>query len=259
MSARYLIRLDDACPTMAHHNWTRLEEIFDSLKIKPIVAIVPDNQDPALQVEVEDPAYWERVRRWQLKGWTIALHGYQHVFHEVDSSKLVLPFYDRSEFAGLSLMDQAHKVRAGWDICKSRGVTPTAWIAPAHCFDSTTLQALIEETPIRVISDGIAMSPYCSHGFLWLPQQLWSFTTRHFGLWTVCLHPNSMKQSEIDDLFVKLASPYYRQRIVAVDHIEKTTRGLSLLDRLYATYFWNHGRIIRKLISMRRWLKQVEK
>ena len=242
---------------MAHANWSRLEALFDSLQIKPLVAVVPDNRDPVLQVDAADSGFWDRVRGWQAKDWTIALHGYQHVFHPVDRKHLILPFYDRSEFAGLSLTEQAGKLRAAWALCQSHGVTPTAWIAPAHCFDRTTLQALQRETPIRVISDGIALNPYYDDGFYWLPQQLWSLEPRQSGLWTVCLHPNSMSQADIDHLAKQLTSPYYRNRIFAADDIEGSLRSRSLRDRLYALYFWNRGRIFSALLPVRDWLKRV--
>lgn len=242
---------------MDHANWSRLEELFDSLQIKPLVAVVPDNRDPVLQVDDADSCFWGRVRGWQAKGWTIAMHGYQHVFHSVDRRHLILPFYDRSEFAGLPLTEQAGKLRAAWALCQSHGVTPTAWIAPAHCFDRTTLRALLQETSIRVISDGIALNPYCDNGFYWLPQQLWSLEPRQSGLWTVCLHPNCMSDADIDHLAKQLTSPYFQKRIVAADDIERSPRRRSLLDRLYALYFWNRGRVFSALLLVRDWLKRV--
>jgi len=241
---------------MAHANWSLLERMFDQLGIKPLVAVVPENHDPVLEVDDEDSDFWQRIRNWQAKGWCIAMHGYQHVFNAVDRRKLVLPFYDRSEFAGLSLSEQADKIRAAWAVFQSHGITPTVWIAPAHCFDHLTMKALLQETPIRVISDGIALNPYHVDGFLWLPQQLWALKPRPFGLWTVCLHPNSMSQSDIDQLAAQLASPYYRERITAVDDVARCMRQRNLVDRLYAVYFWNRGRVFSMLNTVRGWIRR---
>ena len=47
-SAKYLIRMDDACPTLKSSNWDYLESLFDDLNIKPIVAVIPDNVDESL-------------------------------------------------------------------------------------------------------------------------------------------------------------------------------------------------------------------
>ena len=110
MSARYLLRLDDACAGMNRQRWTQVEQLLDELAIRPIVAIVPDNRDPELDHGQPIDDVWARARAWQEKGWAIALHGYQHVMHPVTTPQY-LPFHDRSEFVGLSLDEQAGKIR----------------------------------------------------------------------------------------------------------------------------------------------------
>ena len=49
MKPTYILRLDDACPTFDRSQWFRIEKILDQLKLVPIVAVVPDNQDPTLK------------------------------------------------------------------------------------------------------------------------------------------------------------------------------------------------------------------
>lgn len=251
MTGRYLVRLDDACATMDKKKWDKLERIFDTLGIKPIVAVVPDNQDSELIVEPPDKLFWDKVRAWQAKGWTIAMHGYQHVFHTIDRDKMILPFHDRSEFAGLPLNKQAEKIRASLRLFKQEGIQPKVWIAPAHCFDSITLAALLQETSIRVISDGLAVKPFYDHGFMWLPQQLWQLAPRKFGLWTVCLHPNTMSLSQIDAFGRQSSNKFYAERMTSFDEIEMDTRAKSYIDRLYAHYFWNRSKFIVKILSIR--------
>ena len=46
MIKKYLIRLDDACPTMDWGKWRRMERILDKYKVKPMVGIIPENNDP---------------------------------------------------------------------------------------------------------------------------------------------------------------------------------------------------------------------
>ena len=108
MTAKYLIRMDDACPTMDHDKWEYLEKILDEFSIKPIVAVVPKNVDDYLNCKESDPLFWEKVISWQSKGWSIAMHGYEHDMHFTDAD-LILPFYKRSEFAGLSYDKQAKR------------------------------------------------------------------------------------------------------------------------------------------------------
>lgn len=255
MTAKYLLRMDDACPTMDRCKWQMLEDLFDDLGVKPLVAVVPDNCDPELQREPPDPLFWEKVRSWQAKGWTIAMHGYQHRMHAT-KSKLVLPFYERSEFGGLSYEAQAEKIRKSWSLFVAEGVAPTAWIAPAHCFDRLTLKAIHNETPIRIVSDGIARGQYFEDGFFWLPQQLWSLAEKSAGLWTVCLHPNTVTEVQFAALRSELKDRYL-SRVTSVDQLVLLKRSKSIQDRLYDVYFWQRHRAFKRLHQLRSILRSA--
>ncbi len=245
MSARYLVRLDDACDTMHPDRWLGLESVLDRHGVKPIVAVVPDNKDPKLMHGHPDPHFWDHVRRWQTKGWSVAMHGHTHVMHPTEA-KLLVPLYRRSEFAGLALEEQAEKIGASWRLFGEQGVTPQVWVAPAHSFDRVTLEALRARTPIRVISDGMAWSPYYEDGFHWIPQQLWAgYARRPSGLWTVCLHPNSMDERTLTALDTALASGF-KARTLALTDVKLHKRGRSPLDRLYDRYFWWRRRRVQR-------------
>jgi predicted deacetylase len=221
--------------------WQQLEQLFDDLEIKPIVAVVPDNRDRDLVRSPDDPGFWLKVRRWQDKGWSIAMHGYQHLLMPTDA-RLVLPFYRHSEFAGLSLKEQSGKLRTALSIFTANGVRPGIWVAPAHCFDRTTLRALAAATPIRTISDGIARKPYLEDGFMWLPQQLWKLTPKIGGVWTVCLHPNSMSGLDVDSLRSELSGAY-RRKIARVAELEPPTGGKTFADHVEDAIFWQRHRL----------------
>jgi hypothetical protein len=244
---------------MDHDRWCKLEAVLDKFGIRPIVAVIPNNQDPVLQIDSPDAGFWERVRTWQAKGWTIAMHGYEHVFHEIDRNKLILPFYDRSEFAGLSLHEQSAKIRASWQIFQIQGISPTVWIAPAHCFDRTTILGLKAETPIRIISDGIACDQYFEDDFHWLPQQLWSFSNKSSGLWTICLHPNSMDIRSIEEFNELLGDDSVLSRIVSVSDITLQVRERSWRDYIYAFWFWRRGQFYQWAGAVRRHLPFLRK
>ena len=112
-------------------------------------------------------------------------------------SPLLLPYYKRSEFAGLSYKKQAEKIKASWNIFLDQKIDIKIWVAPAHCFDQLTLEAIKNETSIRVISDGISLGVFYDHDFFWVPHQLWSLEERSSGLWSVCLHPNMVTEESI--------------------------------------------------------------
>jgi predicted deacetylase len=236
VSARYLIRLDDACDAMNPTKWGHLERVLDEHGVKPIVAVVPDNQDAELMCAPRDPSFWKTVRAWAAKGWTIAMHGYRHLMHPTQS-ELLVPFYRRSEFAGLSAEAQAAKIRAAWQLFLAEGVVPQVWVAPAHSFDVVTLEALKAETSIAVVSDGIAWNTFHEHGFHWIPQQLWALTERRWGLWTVCLHPNQMSEAAIA-AFGRRVGDHFRGRIGEFKDVRLRTARRSLAERLYHEYFW---------------------
>jgi hypothetical protein len=249
MTARYLLRLDDACSSMEARKWQLIEDMLDQLGILPIVAVVPDNQDPDLHFSEPALDFWQRVRSWQAKGWTIGMHGYQHIMHPT-TCQLVLPFYERSEFAGLTYAQQAEKIRRSWDLFATERVTPSVWVAPAHCFDWQTLRAVAEESPIRIVSDGIARNIYFEAGFHWIPQQLWQLIPKPSGLWTVCLHPNTITDKQLSLLRQALEGKY-AGKVTSLQQIELTNRTKSFSDHCESFLFWQRHRAA-KLVTRAR-------
>jgi hypothetical protein len=180
---------------MKWQTWREIESLLLERQLKPILAVIPDNQDPTLRCEPPVENFWERVRMWQDHGWTIALHGYQHQY--VSSHAGILGVRKKSEFAGLPETVQREKLQRGLAIFRKEGINPQVWIAPGHAFDHTTV-SLLHEQGIRVICDGLLWRPYvCSKGMTWVPQQLFSFRPAPRGIWTVCYHPNQWTTSRM--------------------------------------------------------------
>ena len=240
--AKYIIRLDDACPTMHRAQWQRIEDLLNSYNIKPIVAIVPENKDPDLELTQADPQFWEKALDWQQNGWTIALHGYQHLYNA--KGKSLVPTNSQSEFTGLPLAEQQQKIRLGYEILIQKSLAPTVWVAPSHNFDEQTIEALRSETPIRTISDGIAFHAFSRFGFNWIPQQLWSYKPMWRGLYTICLHPNTIPDAEFDQLSRDLAA--HSDQFISAHDVADTTRPRSALDRLAEVLFFSRLWIKRK-------------
>jgi predicted deacetylase len=153
------------------------------------------------------------------------------------NERLLVPYYKRSEFAGLSLDQQKAKIQVAWRIFLSQGIEPRIWVAPAHSFNKLTLIALREETSISVVSDGIAWDTFYEHGFHWIPQQLWKPVSRRSGLWTVCLHPNQMDERAADKLRSDIGGDFLR-KVISVDDVALASHKKSLLGRIYDRIFW---------------------
>jgi hypothetical protein len=89
---------------MHKENWLKIEEILIKFDIKPMVGVIPDNRDKEMFIDDFDPLFWEKVKHWQKKDWTIAMHGCEHTYHTTDGG--VNPVNRISEFAGLPLEEQ---------------------------------------------------------------------------------------------------------------------------------------------------------
>jgi predicted deacetylase len=192
-TAQYLLRFDDICPTMNWRLWRDIEAVLVQRRFKPILAVVPDNRDPALQVDSPVSDFWDRVRDWQDRGWTIALHGFQHRY--VSRSAGMVAVRKKSEFAGLPVGVQREKLERGLEIFERERIRSRVWIAPGNTFDAATV-ALLPEFGIRVISAGYFRHPYlCARRMTWVPQQMYYFRPAPAGVWTVCYHHNQWSES----------------------------------------------------------------
>lgn len=234
MSARFLLRFDDICPTMDWTIWNQITPILDRFGVRPLLAVVPDNRDPKLMVAPPNADFWSLVRDWQARGWSIAMHGYQHAYVTKDAGIVGLNPY--SEFSGLPYEEQAKKIDSGLSIFAREGIAPDAWIAPAHSFDATTVRVLLERG-MRVISDGFYWRKVEKLGAIWIPQQLWQFRSLPAGLWTVCIHANQLSSEKI----LALANDVERFRhslVSLADAVKGATPAETMLDRTFAR-FWS--------------------
>lgn len=78
--SKYILRLDDACEKRDIKKWDKIESLLDKYNIKPLVGVIPNCEDPMMNNYEIDLHFWDRVLSWGKKNWTIALHGYNHVY-----------------------------------------------------------------------------------------------------------------------------------------------------------------------------------
>lgn len=247
MKNKYLIRLDDACPTMDSAKWRRMFAMLDSYGVRPMVGIIPYNEDPKQKIDAPDADFWNKAKLWQQKGYAIALHGYNHCYISDKGLEGLNPLWRRSEFAGVPLEVQKQKLRDGYAILKSHGVTPKYFFAPSHTFDADTLKALNECTDIRIISDTIATKPYRKHGFIFFPQVGGHCAEMKLkGTWTFCLHPSTMTDEQF--VAVERFLKAHQNDFIGFDEIDIVSiRGKDFLSRLLSkAYFFR-----------RKWRKQI--
>ena len=73
---KYLIRLDDASHFSNLEKWNKVEYILNRYNVKPLVAVIPNNMDNNLMYSTINKNFWNMIKEWQIKGWEIAMHGY---------------------------------------------------------------------------------------------------------------------------------------------------------------------------------------
>jgi predicted deacetylase len=231
--ARYLLRIDDLCPTVSCERWQRWCALIEEFQICPILAIVPDNQDAELRVSPPDPQFWDQMRVLQSSGATIGLHGYRHLCSSQGRS--LVPLSEASEFAGVAARIQHAWIREGLRILRGHGLEPRIWVAPRHGFDRNTLLALRAEG-IQLLSDGFARRPFLRDGITWIPQQLWAPVDKREGLWTICVHPTTTDDSRIEALRVFIQRRV--SQLTSVDEAleESHPSGLDIGERIDANW-----------------------
>jgi predicted deacetylase len=229
--ARYLLRIDDLCPTISRDRWPQFRQLIEEFKLHPILAIVPENHDSDLAVSPPDLAFWDQMRTLESAGAVIGLHGYRHLC--LSSGRSLLGLQSTSEFAGISATTQRTWIRVGLNILRGHGLHPKIWVAPRHGFDTNTLEELRAEG-ISLLSDGFARTVFLRGGFTWIPQQLWSAVEKPSGVWTICIHPNTARDEEIARLRAFLRANV--SRFTSVDHLlaEFPVTTLTLMERAYA-------------------------
>jgi len=245
-NSKYLIRLDDACPTMDSGKWQKMEDLLGFYKVKPMVGIIPNCKDKQLMLEEYDQDFWQKALLWQKKEWAIAMHGYDHCYLSNNGMHGLNPMWERSEFAGVPLEKQREKIRDGIKILKAKGIDPKFFFAPSHTFDQHTLTALREESDIRIISDTIGRYPY-KKGDFWLIPQIVGHCVKMpiSGIYTFCFHPNKMEDAAFQALesFLQL----YSQDFIGFDEIALSDyKQKKKLDVLLSALFFRY-RAIRGL------------
>jgi predicted deacetylase len=137
-----------------------------------------------------------------------------------------------SEFAGVPLKLQQLWIATGVEILRSEGLNPRIWVAPRHGFDENTLLALRAEG-IELLSDGFARMPFKRGGLTWIPQQIWSPVEKSRGLWTICMHPNTASDGQVEQLKAFLSK--HAAQFTSVERVvdELKPEELSMIERIY--------------------------
>ena len=193
------IRLDDITPDMDFDKFNRVREILKRHSIRPLIGVVPFNRDANLCKSVPDGHFKEFIKELTDDGYTVALHGYNHLY--TTKNKGVFPLNNFSEFAGVSYEKQLEMLEKGMEKLKEWDIETDIFMAPAHTFDNKTLKAL-KAVGIKKITDGFGNWPYERKELVFYPiaKQRKDCICDREGYSTLVLHTNMMEEKEFDEL-----------------------------------------------------------
>ena len=192
-----LIRIDDIAPNMNWNYMDKCEKIFDDLKIKPLLGVIPNNKDPELLRYQFNEKFWDRVRDWKSKGWEISMHGLSHLYEIKTNKKDYFNYGGDSEFYGLNFDIQKNKIKLGIEKFENEKIKVRSFFAPNHTYDLNTLRAL-RESGIKVIVDGYGLFPYTDHGLFFVPQLFYKEIFLPFGIQSTQIHLNYWSDEYFD-------------------------------------------------------------
>lgn len=197
------IRMDDITPDMDWKSFLRFQDILKKYDIKPLLGIVPLNEDENLKKEPAREDFWKRMKAYEEEGYCLALHGWHHKYETKKGG--IFPLNHFSEFAGLPEKEQRKRILEGKEILASHGIKTDIFMAPAHTFDKVTLKVL-KELGFSYVTDGYGNAPYKREGMIFLPisfYQKWCLTDKP-GVSTMVIHINDTTEKrfqEYEELF----------------------------------------------------------
>ena len=219
ISSKYtglLIRMDDVAENM---NWTLMDKcelLFDKYEIKPLLGVIPINQDPELLQFPKNSSFWEKVKDWKNKGWEVTMHGCNHLYTQKSDKKDIFNYGGNSEFYGLDYSSQLNKIQIGLQEFKKRNIKVRSFFAPNHIYDQNTLKAL-KDSNIKIIIDGYGLFPYYKNEILFIPQLFYKEIFLPFHIQSTQMHINNWNNKNYSN-FEKFIKKNYK-KIVNLDHV----------------------------------------
>jgi len=202
--------------------WDRFSALSDALlkiEVPCLIGVIPDCRDHKLWRFPPRRDFWDVIRDLKSSGWTIAQHGYTHVYDRV--SRDVIGIMRKSEFAGHDFETQVSRLASGARVLSNEGLATDIFMAPSHAFDRLTIKAL-RQTGFKFVTDGAALWPYEEHGVIFIPQIFPH--PRHFGagIYTLCWHLDTIDESTFRGLLRFVESNTHR--IIGFKDAVKYTR-----------------------------------
>jgi hypothetical protein len=210
-----LIRFDDVAPNM---NWAMMEKcevLLNKFNIKPVLGVIPNNQDSELMKYPIRNEFWDIIKKWQSENWSIAMHGYAHLYDTDTFKKDYFGYGGRSEFFGHSYEDQILKLKKGLKIFHDNSIKVKTFFAPNHTYDLNTFKAL-KECDIFQVIDGYGLSPFMFNEIKFIPQLFFKLYMLPYGIQCTQIHLNSWTKNDFQE-FENFIEKYH-QKVIGLDY-----------------------------------------
>ncbi len=205
MTKKFLFRLDDIAPNMDWSMMDKVEKLFNSYNVKPILGVIPKNEDKDLKkYPLCKFDFWEKIKRYKSQGWEIAMHGYEHLYDKKCKKTDYLGHGGYTEFVGDPYELQYQKIKSGLNILKKQDLNTKIFFAPNHTFDENTIKAC-RDLGFKTFIDGYGAKPYYEKEILFIPQLFYKLYSLPFGIQTFQIHINYFSDKDYIDLeaFIK--------------------------------------------------------
>ena len=208
-----LIRMDDITENMNWKHMDKCELLFDKFNLRPLLGVIPENQDPDLLKYPKNSNFWKRVESWKKKGWEISMHGYSHLYERQTNRKDIFNYGGGSEFFGLDYENQLNKIKSGLEKFSEKNISIRSFFAPNHTYDSNTLKAL-DKSGIRIVIDGYGLFPYSKFNLFFIPQLFYKEIILPFGIQSTQIHINYWSDKDFIN-FKKFIEKHHKKVISA--------------------------------------------
>ena len=224
------IRMDDITPDMDWAKFLRFKELCDLYQVKPLIGVVPENQDAMLHIDEERDDFWECLLQLEKEGWVIAQHGYTHIYST--KKKGCFPLNAISEYAGKPYEEQLANLKKGKQILESHGIYTDIFMAPAHSYDKNTLKAL-KEVGFSKLTDGFGDRPYEWKGLTFYPISFKQSNSlkQERGYTTFVIHANTMNEKDFER-YEKLFAEHKDKLISYQDYLKVSTEKRGVIGRV---------------------------
>lgn len=241
------IRFDDVCPTMEKEQFDKAFSLMDQFDIKPLIGVIPNNNDPEQVLSDSRKDYWEYIISLQKKGYCIAMHGLTHVYDQ-ESPKTIMYGKKHSEFAGHSYAVQFERIKEGKEILNSHGVYTDVFFAPAHSYDANTLKAL-SANGFKFLSDGLSKKPYMQCGIKCIPCRTFKRVGSN-GIYVYVAHPSEWVRKGKTGRFEELKDFCTNNinEILSFEELKKIKCGFFFFQKISEKVFFFKNRL-RRIIA----------